>query len=72
MRNEYVSDHVRAPGHIRGKTDVVAQISPAYLFPDAHAHGVASQDELPYDVRFHSAELWPEAADAAFVHMGVF
>ena len=42
------------------------------MLRDAHAHGVPSHDEPTYDVRFHSAELWPEAADNAFVHVGVF
>mgnify|MGYP000011595475 FL=1 len=72
VRLEHVVGHVRAPGYIRGKTGVVVHISPAYPFPDAHAHGVPSHDEPTYDVRFHSAELWPEAADNAFVHVGVF
>ena len=39
---------------------------------DAAAHGVASVDEPTYDVRFNSADLWPSAADAAFVHVAVF
>ncbi len=72
VRLEHVGGHVRAPGYIRGKTGVVVHISPAYPFPDAHAHGVPSHDEPTYDVRFHSAELWPDAADNAFVHVGVF
>ena len=60
------------PGYIRGKTGVVVSESPAYPFPDAHAHGVAAADEPTYDVRFNSIDLWPSAADAAFVHVGVF
>ena len=72
VRLEHVGGHVRAPGYIRGKTGVVVHISPAYPFPDAHAHSVPSHDEPTYDVRFHSAELWPDAADNAFVHVGVF
>ena len=38
--------------------------SPAYPFPDAHAHGVAAEDEPTYDVRFRSEDLWPSSADA--------
>jgi nitrile hydratase len=33
---------------------------------------VAAHDEPTYDVRFKSTELWPDAADSAFVHVGVF
>jgi nitrile hydratase len=60
------------PAYIRGKTGVVVSESPAYPFPDAAAHGVAAEDEPTYDVRFSGAELWPTAADAAFVHAAVF
>jgi nitrile hydratase len=51
---------------------VVVHISPPYPFPDAHAHGVPAHDEPTYDVRFASTDLWPDAADQAFVHVGVF
>ena len=60
------------PAYIRGKAGVVVSESPPYPFPDAAAHGVASVDEPTYDVRFSSADLWPSAADAAFVHVAVF
>ena len=72
VRLDHVPGHVRMPAYIRGKSGVVVGISPPYPFPDAHAHGVAAEDEPTYDVRFSSGELWPNAADAAFVHVGVF
>src|SRR6185436_9147016 len=72
VRDDYVPGHVRMPGYIRGKTGVVVSESPAYPFPDAHAHAIESQDEPTYDVRFRSDELWPHSADAALVHVGVF
>ena len=72
VRTEHVSGHVRAPGYVRGKSGVVVGISPAYPFPDAHAHGVEAQDEPTYDVRFRAEELWPNSADPAAVHVGVF
>ena len=72
VRSDYVPGHVRMPGYIRGKTGVVVAESPAYPFPDAHAHGVKSADEPTYDVRFKAEELWPNSADPAFVHVGVF
>jgi len=71
-RADHVPGHVRMPAYIRGKTGVVVGESPAYPFPDAHAHGVESADEPTYDVRFSSADLWPSSADRAFVHVGVF
>jgi nitrile hydratase subunit beta len=72
VRSDHVPGHVRMPAYIRGKSGVVVSESPAYPFPDAHAHGVAAADEPTYDVRFSSVELWPGAADPAFVHVGVF
>jgi nitrile hydratase len=46
------------PGYIRGKTGVAGE-SPAYPFPDAHAHVLKAEDEPTYDVRFRSEDLWP-------------
>ncbi|MEO8132693.1 MAG: nitrile hydratase subunit beta [Betaproteobacteria bacterium] len=68
----HVPGHVRMPGYIRGKTGVVVSESPVYPFPDAHAHAVEAEDEPTYDVRFRSQDLWPDSADAALVHVGVF
>lgn len=69
---DHVPGHHRLPGYVRGKTGTVVGVSPAYPFPDAHAHGVMAEDEPTYDVRFNSAELWPQASDDAWVHVGVF
>ena len=72
VRSDHVPGHVRMPGYIRGKTGVVVGESPVYPFPDAHAHSMESVDEPTYDVRFKAEELWPNAADPALVHVGVF
>jgi nitrile hydratase beta subunit len=72
VRLDYVSGHIRMPAYIRGKTGVVVSESPAYPFPDAHAHAVDAEDEPTFDVRFRSDELWPNSAEAALVHVGVF
>jgi nitrile hydratase beta subunit len=72
VRADFVAGHVRMPGYIRGKAGVVVSESPPYPFPDAHAHGVEAADEPTYDVRFRTEELWPDSADAALVHVGVF
>jgi nitrile hydratase len=72
VKLDHVPGHVRMPGYIRGKTGVVVSESPAYPFPDAHAHGVEAQDEPTFDVRFRSEDLWPQSADRAFIHVGVF
>ncbi|MGE0421555.1 MAG: nitrile hydratase subunit beta [Reyranellaceae bacterium] len=72
VRDDHVPGHVRMPGYIRGKTGVVVGVSPKYPFPDAHAHGIHAEDEPTYDVRFKAEELWPNDADPAHVHVGVF
>ena len=72
VRNDFFAGHVRMPGYIRGKPGVVVSESPRYPFPDAHAHGVDAADEPTYDVAFRTEDLWPNAADSALVHVGVF
>jgi nitrile hydratase len=72
VRQDIVPGHVRVPAYVRGKTGVVVSESPPYPFPDAHAHGVASEDEPTYDVRFRSEDLWPGSAEPALVHVGIF
>ena len=72
VKLDFVPGHIRMPGYIRGMTGVVVGESPPYPFPDAHAHGVPSQDEPTYDVRFRSEDLWPNSSDRALIHVGVF
>ena len=72
VKTDLVPGHVRMPAYVRGKVGVVVSESPAYPFPDAHAHGIAAEDEPTFDVRFDAADLWPTAADAAAVHVGIF
>ena len=72
VRTDLVAGHMRLPAYIRGKVGTVVGESPAYPFPDAHAHGVTADDEPTYDVRFSATELWPNSCDPAFVHVGVF
>jgi hypothetical protein len=72
VSTDQIPGHVRMPAYVRGKVGVIVGISPAYPFPDAHAHGVEAEDEPTYDVRFDAAELWPNSADDAFVHVGIF
>jgi len=72
VRPDHVPGHVRMPGYIRGKAGVVVSESPLYPFPDAHAHSVEAADEPTYDVRFRAEDLWPDSADPALVHVGVF
>jgi len=72
VKLDFVPGHVRMPAYIRGKTGTVVHETPAYPFPDAHAHGVRADDEPTYDVRFTSDELWPGSSDNALIHVGVF
>ena len=72
VRLDHVPGHVRMPGYIRGKSGVVVGVSPVYPFPDAHAQAIEAVDEPTYDVRFLAEELWPESAEPALVHVGVF
>jgi nitrile hydratase len=62
VKLDFVPGHIRLPGYVRGKIGTVVGESPAYPFPDAHAHGVPAQDEPTYDVRFHARTSGPTAA----------
>ena len=72
VKLHFVRGHSRLPAYVRGKTGVVVGESPAYPFPDAHAHGIHSEDEPTYDVRFRAEDLWPNGCDPALVHVGIF
>jgi nitrile hydratase len=72
VKAEFVPGHIRMPAYIRAKTGTIVDESPAYPFPDAHAHGIHAEDEPTYDVAFKSEDLWPNGADKALVHVGVF
>jgi nitrile hydratase beta subunit len=72
VRTDHVVGHVRMPGYVRGKCGIVVAESPVYPFPDAHAHGLAAEDEPTYDVRFRSQDLWPDSSDPALIHVGIF
>ena len=72
VRNDFFGGHIRLPAYIRGKQGIVVRETPAYPFPDAHAHGVHAADEPTYDVAFKTEDLWPNASDSATVHVGVF
>lgn len=58
VRNEHPKGHTRAPRYVRGRTGVVQRALPAYLLPDAHAHGGTEDPHFLYSVRFDAAELW--------------
>jgi hypothetical protein len=66
VKLDFVPGHIRLPGYIRGKVGTVVGESPAYPFPDAHAHGIHAEDEPTYDVRFHAEDLWPNGCDPAW------
>lgn len=72
VKNEFVAGHVRFPAYIRGKTGTVVDQSPAYPFPDAAGHALPAARQRTFDVCFKSADLWPDGADDAEVHVGVF
>jgi nitrile hydratase len=72
VKLDFVPGHIRLPAYVRGKIGTVVGESPAYPFPDAHAHGIHAEDEPSYDVRFHAEDLWPNGCDPALVHVGIF
>ena len=72
VKLDFVPGHIRLPAYVRGMVGTVVGESPAYPFPDAHAHGIHAEDEPTYDVRFRAEDLWPNGCDPALVHVGIF
>ena len=72
VKLDFVPGHIRLPAYIRGHVGTVVGVSPAYPYPDAHAHGIHAEDEPTYDVRFRAEDLWPNGCDPALVNVGVF
>ena len=72
VKDDFVPGHIRMPGYIRGKEGVVVNLSPAYPYPDAHGHGLESDWQRSFDVRFSARDLWPDGAEEAEVQVGVF
>ncbi|MDR5804775.1 nitrile hydratase subunit beta [Caballeronia sp. LZ001] len=70
--NDFFAGHIRMPAYVRGKVGTIASVSPAYAFPDAHAHSLDSPAQRTFDVRFKSTDLWPDGCEDAFVHVGLF
>ncbi len=72
VRDDFFAGHIRMPAYVRGRVGLIVSISPAYAYPDAHAHGLGSGKQLTFDVRFHSRDLWGDGCDDAFVNVGLF
>ena len=72
VKTDFVPGHIRMPGYIRGHSGVVVGTSPAYPYPDAHGHGLDSPWQQTFDVCFRAKDLWPDGAEDADVHVGVF
>jgi nitrile hydratase subunit beta len=72
VKNEFIPGHTRVPAYVRGKTGRIVDVSPAYPFPDAAAHGLDAAKQRTFDVRFRSVDLWPDCCDDAEVHVGLF
>ena len=72
VKSDFVGGHIRLPAYIRGKTGHIVGVSPPYPFPDAAGHGLASPKQRSFDVCFKSGDLWPNGAEEAEIHVGVF
>jgi nitrile hydratase len=64
-RNLQPRGHTRLPGYARSRRGTVARVHPAWVYPDAHAHGEGEQPTYAYAVRFAARELWGADADPA-------
>ncbi|MBT8446939.1 MAG: nitrile hydratase subunit beta [Gammaproteobacteria bacterium] len=56
--------HTRLPRYARCRPGVIERIQGAFIYPDAHAHGLGQQPCHVYAVRFAARDLFGETADA--------
>ncbi len=71
-KNVPVSGHTRIPAYVRGKEGIVISRTPLTPFPDAEAHGLESNPQYAYDVRFKSTDLWPASSEEAWINVALF
>ena len=72
-RTVHPAGHTRLPRYVRGRRGVVHRVHPAFVFPDANAHGRGEDPQYLYTVRFSAAELWGADAERdAAVHVDLF
>jgi nitrile hydratase len=57
--------HTRLPRYARGRCGRIERVHPAFVFPDAHAHGRGERPQYLYTVRFDARELWHDQAEPA-------
>lgn len=63
-RNWHPLHHTRLPRYARGRRGVVQRDHGVFSFNDTVAHGLGSQPQHVYSVRFAARELWGEQASA--------
>jgi nitrile hydratase subunit beta len=59
-KNIHPKGHTRLPRYVRGKVGQVVRVYGSHDFPDTHAHGLGTQPNGLYNVRFAAEELWGE------------
>ncbi|MEM7339338.1 MAG: nitrile hydratase subunit beta [Actinomycetota bacterium] len=65
--------HHRLPRYARGRQGTIARVYPAFVLPDATAHGRGEQPCHVYAVAFDGTELWGADAEPGLrCHLDVF
>jgi len=62
-RNVHPVGHTRLPRYARGKRGVIVRLHGPHTFPDTNAHGLGTQPQPLYTVRFEARELWGDSAE---------
>ena len=72
-RRLFKSGHCRLPGYARGRLGAIADMHPAFVFPDTNAHDEGENPQFLYSVAFAGCELWGESCDpGVIVHVDLF
>lgn len=62
-RNVHPTGHTRLPRYARGKRGVINLVHGPEVFADTNAHGLGTDPQVVYNVRFDASELWGESAE---------
>ena len=72
VREAQSDGHTRCPAYVRGRVGTVADLQGTFNLPDVEAHSTERVAEAVYTVRFDAADLFDDAADGAFVNVGLW
>lgn len=64
--------HTRCPRYVRGHVGVIDRDHGVFVFPDTNAHGLGTNPQHVYAVRFEAEELWGTESQGGAVYVDLW